>query len=310
MSEQGVLFGEPVASKAQLVVFHDERKPSKGQPWLYHGFVIVERAGWQLFAQLLARCRAETGCAKPVHFVELTGRSTQSSRTRLAVAWAEAWETGLLTHARFFLLGVDSRQIDHERFGGDDSTRSDRDMRIYNRFFEMGLFTGLRWFFARTDEVQVCRVFSEERNLRTDDPFQVLPPRKINRRESNIDIISDEVEMLPGKAAPGQFAASWLDAIQLADVTLGAFATILDNPTGKNGCCEVASSLLPRVRKLNSQPINRRSRAWKRMAMRFFPSPGRTGGLVDAPDEQGRMYEKRHLLFEGRGQMELDFGDS
>jgi len=97
--------------------------------------------------------------------------------------------------------------------------------------------------------------------------------------------------------------------VQLTDVTLGGFATILDNPTGKDGCCEVAAALLPRVEALNDRPINPKSKAWKRLAMQFFPSPARATGWTDGQETQGQMYSQRRLRFKERGQMAWDFGD-
>jgi len=293
------LFGHPVERKTTVAAFHDEREVPG---WLYHGFVLLERSGWTAFADHMRRARERASCTKPVHFVDLKGSSHGSSRTRLALNWAKAIDGDLLPLIRFFLLGIDLRKIDNRFFGDEGSTRAEKTTRRYNRFFEMGLYGALRWFFPDHDEVEVSRIFAERRSLPANDPFLQHSPYKINLRESNIRVSATEVTMLEAKREPSGFPPGIFDAIQLADVLVGGSSLLLDATGSQDGCREVANCLLPRVRKMNEVPFNTNSRAWKRLAMRFFPKQSAAKQIKTYDQAWGETYETRELTYLSKDQ--------
>jgi hypothetical protein len=298
------LFGDSMTRKTDVVAFHDERYETTAR-WLYHGFLVVEHSDWQPLTALLSECRRESSCGKPVHFVELGGSSRVSSRTRLGLGWAKALERQILPHARFFLLGVDLSRIERSLFGSGARSRGVTDMRIYNRFFEIGLFTALRWFFNEMDGVHLSHVVAEKRDLPPDDPFRHRAPYRINQRDTNIAVTCPQVDMVPAKGQTDEWSQAALDCLQLTDVLIGGFAQVLDDPNKKSGCIEIAEALLPRVRKMNQNPFNKNSRTWKRLAMRFFPDKSIAEQVYESERPYGMMYPDRPLKFADRGQLSL-----
>jgi hypothetical protein len=298
------LLGDSVAEEVTIATFHDERLTTNG--WLYHGTLVIEVGAWPEFAEFTRRKRQEADCHKPVHFQRLTGGSAGSSRTRLAVRWARSLDRDLLSVARFFLLGVDLRKIDYSRFGDASTKPRQRRTMIYNRFFEMGLFTALRWFFRDQSSIRVHRIVVEERDLPADDPFPRYAPRRIHCRESNIAFSHDEVLALPAKMLPeDRKMAPVIGALQITDVLVGGFSMVLDATSGKTGCCRVADALLPRIRKMNEKPYNTQSCCWKRVAMRFFPKEAGRDQIRTIGIEMGQMYGSRTLAYDDAGQTDL-----
>jgi len=150
----------------ELLAFHDERKIKS---WLYHGFVLCEAGQFSLLMNELVEAKNESNCEfdKRIHFSELTSKSTGSSRTRTALRWVELFLKDLYKSMWFYFFGINLTNIDYEFFGSGD-----KDLKIYNRFFEIGLFSACRYFFdATTEDVEISQIFSEKRDLQKDDPF-------------------------------------------------------------------------------------------------------------------------------------------
>ncbi len=286
------LLGAPTAKTIELTVYHDERR---WEHWLYHGFTLVERCKAEELSAVALSLRQHSKWWKAVHFWKLKGSSNGSPRTQLAVAWAKALDHQLLPLMRFFLLGIDESIVDHTFFDDGTGSRAEISTRVYNKFFEIGLFTALRWFHCQEDKVVVEEVVAEERGLHDHDRFRQYVPYRINHRESNVIVNRAEVKMLPGKADQREPLNLDLECLQMTDVFVGGFCQVLDAPNRKPGCTEVGMALLPRVKKLNKSPFNKNSCAWKRLAMRFFPTAPPQKGLVDVKAASGFMYERRPL---------------
>jgi hypothetical protein len=111
--------------------------------------------------------------------------------------------------------------------------------------------------------------------------------------------------MIPAKSEGSDWPQAVLDCLQLTDVLIGGFAQVLDDPNKKPGCIEIGEALLPRVRKMNENPFNKNSRAWKRLAMRFFPDKSIAEQVYESERPYGMMYPARRLKFEDRGQLSL-----
>jgi len=258
-----------VASRVRLFVFHDERRI---RDWLYHGFVICEADQFPFLRDELFKAKAECCCApeKRIHFSELTSTSHGSSKTRTAVKWVRLFVERLYETTRFYLLGVHLSKIDYGFFGppGDGN----RDFRIYNRFFEIGLFAACRYFFdSRNEDVEITQVFAERRDLHADDPFLTHAPHKINSRESNIVVQSREVVQIVSTPSREKDNLDYAHVLNFADVLVGSFSEVIDYTTKKSGCREVAQKAFPICRRLTEQPRNANSRYYKRCALSFFP---------------------------------------
>lgn len=299
------LFGELVHNKVCVLAFHDERF---FEQWLYHGFIFVEQTEWEKLGSLLECYRRETNCKEPVHFRKLRGSSKKNSRTRLAVRWAKGLDRELLNYLRFSVIGVDISKLDRSLFGEGLSLRHEVNTRIYNRFFEIGSFSALRWFFTDYDNVVLRNIIAEERGLSNDDPFRVHAPYRINARESSVSVVCSEVEMLAAKSQHTKWRQPELDCLQMADVFTGGFSQVLDySSKSKKGCMEVADVLLPRIRKMNENPYNTNSRAYKRLAMNFFPDKSIDEQMLVGERPYGMMYNKRSLSYEDRYQLKFPF---
>jgi hypothetical protein len=253
-----------------LLAFHDERRVRN---WLYHGFVLCEVDDFpQLRDQLISE-KGECGCDidKRIHFSELTSGSTGSSKTRTAVAWAKLFVTSLHSLMWFHFFGINLSNIDYEFFGPSAAGQA-RDFRIYNTFFEIGLFAACRFFFdSQSEDVEIAQIVSEKRDLEKDNPFLIHAPYRINRRASNIRVRDSRV--LQAASHPSRETAhpEYVHLVNFVDVLIGSFSEVIDYTTKKDGCTEVAEKVFPVCSKLLENPYNENSRYYKRYALSFFP---------------------------------------
>jgi len=171
----------------------------------------------------------------------------------------------------FYFFGVNLKNIDYQFFG-TASNGQDRHSRIYNRFFEIGLFSACRFFFDPSiEEVEILRIFSEKRGLADTNPFLTLAPHKINRRESNIVVKSKQIIQVDGNPSKEKDNPEYCDILNLVDVLMGAFSQALDYTSGSRGCSEGAEKIMPVCKRLSETPYNKNSHYYKRYAMSFFP---------------------------------------
>jgi len=87
-----------------------------------------------------------------IRFSKLTSKSTGITKTRTAVKWARMFVDELYESLWFYFFGINLSNIDYELFG-PSSDGQDRDFRIYNRFFEIGLFPATG---NRGDAITIC----------------------------------------------------------------------------------------------------------------------------------------------------------
>ena len=257
-------------STVELLAFHDERRVPN---WLYHGFVLCKAGNLPQLRDQLVNAKSQCGCdiGKRIHFSELGSGGTGSSRTRTAVAWAKLFATSLHSSMWFYFFGVNLRNIDYEFFGPSGSGHA-RDFRIYNRFFEIGLFGACRFFFNSADEdVEIVHMVSEKRDLDRDDPFLIHAPYKINRRASNIMVRDSQVVQAASRPCREMANPEYAHLVNFVDVLVGSFSEVIDYTTKKDGCTEVAERVFPVCIKLLENPYNKNSRYYKRYAASFFP---------------------------------------
>lgn len=254
----------------ELLAFHDERLIPN---WLYHGFLFCEVGKFSLLRDKLTNAKNECRCSinKRIHFSKLTSKSTGSSKTRTAVVWAKMFVNELYESMWFYFFGINLPNIDYELFG-PSSDGQDRDFRIYNTFFEIGLFSACRFFFdSETEEVEILHIISEKRDIEKDNPFLVHAPYKINKRESNIKAKSKQVIQVASSLSRERRYPQYVQVINFVDVLTGSFSQVIDYTTRKDGCTEVADKVFPVCLRLSENPYNKNSRYYKRYAMSFFP---------------------------------------
>jgi len=254
----------------ELLAFHDERKVPN---WLYHGFILCEIDRLSLLRNQLVSAKSECGCDvdKRIRFSKLTSKSTGSSRTRTAIKWARLFVNNLYGNLWFYFFGINLHNIDYEFFG-PSAAGQDRDFRIYNRFFEIGLFSACRFFFdSENEDVEIVQIVSEKRNLEEDNPFLTHAPYRINKRESNVKVRGKQVIQVASHPSREIAHPEYVHLVNLVDVLIGSFSQVIDYTTKKNGCTEVAERVFPVCRRLSENPYNKNSRYYRRYAMSFFP---------------------------------------
>jgi len=263
----------------EILAFHDERWVPN---WLYHGFILCEVSRLPSVREALLETKRKANCdlKKRIHFSELRSSSHGSSRTKTAVNWAGLFVTKLYQDMWFYLFGVNLKNIDYQFFG-PTSNGQDRHSKIYNRFFEIGLFSACRFFFDPTiEEVEILQIFSEKRELGDTNPFLTLAPYKINRRETNIVVKSKQIIQVDGVPSKEKDNPECCDILNLVDVLMGAFSQALDYTSRSRACSEVAEKLMPVCKRLSETPYNKNSHYYKRYAMSFFPKSRQSVSMI------------------------------
>jgi hypothetical protein len=255
---------------SEILVFHDERWVIN---WLYHGFILCEVSRLASLRNALLDTKSTANCDlnKRIHFSKLRSSSHGSSRTKTAVNWARLFVEKLYQDMWFYFFGVNLKNVDYQFFGNVSNGR-DRHFRIYNRFFEIGLFSACRFFFDPTiEDVEILRIFSEKRELGDTDPFLTLTPYKINRRETNIEVKDRKIIQVEGDPLKEKANPECCHILNLVDVLMGAFSQAFDYTSRSRACNEVAEKVFPVCRRLSDNPYNKNSRYYKRYAISFFP---------------------------------------
>ena len=252
-------------TQRRVLVFHDERELKHN--WLYHGVFVVEASSVQGLSQFLSDTRKQSGSQKDVHFVDLNGRSCGSKTTKLAALWARAAFEELWTYCRFYLLGVALSNLDRSVFGNDKRTVNQN---IYNRFFEIALFSALRWFYPN-DFLKLIQAFSEERSLAGDNPFQRRPLYRIERRETNITCACGEITLVKKRQAEEKAHPNAVPCIQLVDVLMGGISQCYDRSSSRDAHLEIEDILREPLHELCKNPFNTNHRLYKRLQVAFFP---------------------------------------
>lgn len=307
MIQRSLPLGRVSATQAstRVRVFHDERIVQKR--WLYHGYLIVPVG---LVHQVLARlqqCRQTASCrAKRIHFAHLTAHSSTSTRTDTAARWARYYRDEFYRFGLFSMVGIDLANIDWYRFGSPGDLRSEKEHRAYNRFFEMGLYGALRFFYPADHPVIVEAIFSEKRDLEDSDPFVHYAPYRIGWRESNIIVVAPEVKLIAGDLPRETAFPELVDCIQFVDIIIGSHSHNLDAIAhSKTGCDEVADVILPLTTRLTESPFNPNSRYWKRYSMSFFPKERLDVSRFEIWPWMSLFYHDRPVRRQPRAQMQL-----
>jgi hypothetical protein len=282
-------------SSLELIVFHDEREIPK--KWLYHGYILCKPENLRSLQNQLASMKSKASCGpdKRIHFSDITSHSSGSSRTKTAVNWAESFVKRLYEYIWFYLLGIDLTKIDYALYRFSGSTRGS----IYNRFFEIGLFSACRYFFGyQSERIEILDIFSEERTLESSDPFLTYVPYKVNQRDGNIEVKCRQITQVSGDPLRERVHPEYVNTLNFVDVILGAFSQSMDWTSSQSGCKEIAQTVYPVCWRLSEKPYNTNSKYYKRYAMSFFPKARHSRSRVmqygiRPPDQQ--FYARRDL---------------
>jgi len=278
-----------------------------GKRWLYHVYLIVPVGLVEQVLKRLHECRQTASCpAKRIHFADLTAHSSTSTRTDTAVRWAKYYREEFYRFGLCSILGIDLGNIDWSRFGSSRDPRSEKEHRVYNRFFEIGLYGALRFFYPAEHLVIVEEIFSERRDLEDSDPFVHYAPYRIALRDSNIIVTAPQVNLIAGDVPRETTFPELVDCIQFVDIIIGSHSHNLDAIAhSKTGCDEVADVILPLTRGLTESPFNPNSRYWKRYSMSFFPKERVDVFRFEVWPSMSLFYHDRPVRRQPRAQMQL-----
>jgi len=282
----------------ELLAFHDERE-LKGK-WLYHGFILCKVEKLSVLINDLVDKKNEAKCpiGDRIHFTEFTSKSTGSPSTKTGVKWAKLFQDTCYINMWFYLLGINLAHINYDAFGPKSDGR-DRHFRIYNKFFEMGLFSACRWFFNKdVEDVEITNIFAEKRSPEKHNPFTFYAPYKINQREANIGVKTKRITQISSTPSKERNYPDYVHVLNLADILVGSFSEVFDYTSRQDGCVEVAGKVYDICDKLSKNPFNAKSRYYKRYAMSFFPKRKlELSEIIQSESSQlnNQFYHKRQL---------------
>ncbi|MGQ9801692.1 MAG: hypothetical protein ACUVRL_08525 [Candidatus Saccharicenans sp.] len=126
------LFNNSLEPKEMICnIYHDEREiPAK---WLYHGFLFMPLDCEDLVFKSLIEKREETTWQKEIHFADL--KKTRKMN-ELATRWINLFCCSHHKLIYFYLLGIDYTNLEKKLW----YDRATRDYKIYNRFFQIGIY--------------------------------------------------------------------------------------------------------------------------------------------------------------------------
>jgi|GEM_PF-1919451 len=300
------IFGKPVIEKtATVLVFHDERRFRK--EWLYHGLLVVPHESFEEVFKNLSDCRERSNYYKKLHFCEMT-EEKYSKRILLAREWIKYFRSEFFNYGFLYFFGVFLRNINYDLFGDYDDKRSQKDYRIYNRFFEMALFSMLRFFFKDYDSVTVSHIFSHASERPEEDPFPQHSIYKINQREvENIRIQAETVTQISADYQKEKEHNNECHFIQFIDNVIGAIGQVLDCSSERACFLELGGMMLPLVEAMTKDPYNIRSKHYKRYALSFFPKKFLQEDEIYSQPRKNLFFHGRELKLLTKNQMELPF---
>jgi hypothetical protein len=299
------LFGKPATKRMEsILVFHDERR--YGKEWLYHGLLAIPVGNLKDVLREMNLCRDSAKYYRELHFCKITDKRF-SNKIKLAREWIRFFRNKFFYYGYLYFFGVCCKNINYDVFGDSKDKRSQKDFRIYNRFFEMALFSMLRFFFKNQDKVIVSEIFSHASDRPEEDPFPHHPIYKIKKRKvKNIHIDTSRVTQISSNHEKEDAYSSESQCIQFIDCIIGAIGQVLDCSSKKECFVELGDLTLPLVREIISNPYNWRSDYYKRYILNFFPRKALEVKEIYSEPRPAMFFYKRNLKLTNKDQ--LDFG--
>lgn len=307
------LFGNSVApKKIDCNVYHDEREiPSR---WLYHCFLFVPIDFENQLSAMLGKERKASTWEKEIRFSILRDTRTMND---LAIRWIKLFCSSLYDNTYLYFLGVN-----YDSLTKDLWNTQTRDFKIYNRFFQIGLYGAIKWFFlnqsAGFQKVIIQNIFSDAKSRTPEDKFHFQPIEEIDfktliksesvtfRQEKIIEVDSDHCKetTYPDRS----------HIIQYVDLVIGGISQVFDNTSIHEGKRKVAETLvyysIPKeIMGYKNSHFN--SIYYKKYAVSFFPKDKMSKNEIESKtifSKKHQFYNERVLTFCNERQINL-FGN-
>ena len=300
------------SKKMYCNVYHDERKiPSK---WLYHGFLFIPCDKKSVVLELLNVARAKSTWDCVLHFHDLRNTLTEN---KLAELWTNLFCFDFREITFFYYIGIDYTKLAKKLWLG---CRRDK---IYNRFFQIGLYGAIKWFFlnkeAGYNEVTVNKIFSHAKTRYKKDRFRTQPIEDITFKS----MIKNEkinfeypqiIEIADDHREESEYSEK-SHIIQYVDLIIGGLSQIFDCTSQHIGKCIVADRLcgnnLPTEIIYYDMP-KFKSNYYKKYAISFFPKEKVSekdilqNNIITAKNQ---FYHSRELKYLAKFQYALFNGD-
>jgi hypothetical protein len=300
------LFGDPITKKEiTCFIYHDERLIGN---WLYHAFLFVPTKHRNNFLSFLEDIRQDTKWHKELHFKAL---ETTRTENKCAAGWVSCYLDEKFQGAPFYLLGTNQENLAHELWDRDQ-----RDFKIYNRFFQIGLYAAIKWFFlnpkAGCSRVVIEQIFSDAKNRRMEDRFHTQPIEDIEFqaeiKDEPITFVSKKIIEIDSDHSKENKYPEERHFVQLVDLLLGGFSQALDNTSTHEGKRLIAKIVLAHNIPTDLMDYNFDSPYYKKIGVSFFPKFKLSKKeVLDASifREKSQFYSKRDLLASHQGQGNL-----
>jgi hypothetical protein len=305
------LFGQPISSKEiSCSVYHDEREIPK--KWLYHGFLFVPTDKTQQIFDELDLRRKVSKWNKEIHFAELVKTRTENM---LAKLWAEYFCFEGIDSAFFYLFGVDLSMITKELWQ-DTHGKKAKDYAIYNRFFQIGLYSSIKWLFlnktAGYKKVTIDNIYSDSKSRNKDDKFHTQPIKETDfkalMRDESITFGCDKIIEVDSNHEKEEKNILQSHIVQFIDLVIGATSQVLDNTSKHEGKCMVAEVLISNKFPhdvMDYKTDNFKSKYYKKYAQSFFPKMKLEKDAIINKNifaQINQFYVKRDLMFCSKNQ--------
>lgn len=305
------IFGNPVRLKQiECKIYHDEREiPGK---WLYHGFLFVPTDCQDGILTDLAEERKKSTWEKEIHFADLNNTRTMND---LARRWVELFCSSHYRSIYFYLFGVNYQNLAKDIW--DD--RKTRDFKIYNRFFQIGLYGAIKWFFlnktAGFQKAIIKNIFSDAKNRTQQDPFHRKPISEIEFKatikDEPIVIECSDIVEIDSNHETERTHRDESHLIQYIDLLTGGFSQVFDNTSKHEGKCKVANILVKnRLPKeiMGYDSTHFKSDYYKKCAVSFFPKTKLSKADIlnkSIFTAQNQFHNERNLAFLSKDQRSL-----
>ncbi len=291
-------------SEITVNVYHDEREIAND--WLYHSFLFVPIQNEENVLNLLDERRQRSGWKKEMRF---KGLAKTGIENRLACEWIDLFGQSLFGEIYFYFFGVNYQNLEKTLW-----KRPQRDSKIYNRFFQIGLYGAIKWFFLSGgfEKVSVQNIFSDEKSRKGEDRFHTQPIEEIESKSllkgENIlfpcpRIIGVESNHEKEKTYPAKS-----HFIQLSDLLMGTFSQIYDNTSDQEGKRMAANKCIRFELPAKLMKYNPNSRYYKRYAVSFFPRRKLTKKEIlesGITGEVNQFYNEREMKYTTKNQLPL-----
>jgi hypothetical protein len=224
----------------------------------------------------------------------------------LAVEWIDLFAQSLFEKIYFYFFGVNYRNLERTLW-----RRAQRDFKIYNRFFQIGLYGAIKWFFlsAGYEKVSIQNIFSDKKSRKAEDSFHTQPIEEIDVKTwikgENIVFQNSKIIEIESDHEKEQEYPEKSHLIQFVDLIMGTFGQVFDSTSAKKGKCRIADECLRFELPSKLMKYNINSRYYKKYAVSFFPKRKLTkreiieGGIASKVNE---FQNEREMKYTTRNQ--------